>query len=636
MEIALYEDISAGAAAKLRDALTRAGRGPLTLRLSSSGGDVFEGLAIYNMLAERGNVTVRIDGLAASIASVIAMAGVRVEMAENALMMVHDPWATTTGRADDLRRNAELLDRAKGAMLGAYVRKTGKPEATIARLLSAETWLTAQEAVAEGFADAVYAATRLAARLDLSQFPNAPQRILTMSQLANTPTTTAPIEAATVDATAQAVLAQERNRRAEIRARVPAIYASRPEIREILDAALDDPAITADQVAARVLATLGQGAEPINRQPASAGAVTWGENRHHDQFRAAATDALLLRAGIQVANPHPGARDVRGMSLVQIAGSLLTQQGRGFVGESPHAVLKASMTTSDFPLLLAGVASKALMRGYEDEPASHRAWVQDVEVSNFKPQSRVAISEAPALEMIPEAGEYTQGALTERSESYQLATYGRILALTRQAIINDDIGGFTRIPQAFGASAARKEADVVYNLLTANPVMSDGVALFNAAHGNLASNGAALSVSSLGAAKAAMRLQRGIGGLGVLNVVPRFLIVPAALETVADQLLAALVDPSKSNATDNPAWVRGLQLVVEPRLDAHSATAWYLAASWQQVDTVEMAHLNGQRGVFTDEETDFATDTWRIKARLDFAAQVIDWVGLYKNPGAAS
>lgn len=121
----------------------------------------------------------------------------------------------------------------------------------------------------------------------------------------------------------------------------------------------------------------------------------------------------------------------------------------------------------------------------------------------------------------------------------------------------------------------------------------------------------------------------------MLNIVPRYLIIPAALEVTAEVLLASLVDPTKQNDTPNPSWIRNLELVVDPRLDEVSEKGWYLAADHNQVDTFEIAHLNGQRGVFTEEDNDFNTDNYRIKARLDFATQVIDWVGLIHNPGAA-
>ncbi len=649
-EVLIYDEIGEGlfsgvSAKGLVEQLGQITAAHIDVRINSPGGSVFEGSAIYNALRRHSaTITIHIDGLAASIASLIAMAGDQIIMAENALMMIHNPWAGVVGDSRDMRDMADTLDKIKQSMTSAYAR-SGMNAAEIAAVMDAETWYTAEEATEAGLADEINAALPLAASLDLSKFTHIPERIRNMANA--TPETPAKPEANTpkldVVATTEAdVLARIQARNNQITSRFTR-HMDHPGVAALYASVLNDASVTPDEAGNRLLEHLGAQAEPhggavrTNFTPAPSqyeARATYGQNAHHDEFRAAAADALLLRAGLPVKKPHPAAKDVRGMSALQVASTMLGQRGQDFIGNNPNSIIRAAMTTSDFPLLLADTAGKALMVGYENEPASHRLWVRDVEVDDFKPQSRVAVSEAPNLEEIQEGAEYQQGSLGERAESYSLKTYGKMLVLTRRAIINDDLSGFTRIPQAFGASAARKESDLVYALLTSNPAMSDSTALFHADHGNLAASGAALSVGTLGAAKAAMRKQKGIAGLGVLNIVPRYLVIPAVLETAADQLLSSLVDPSKSNDTDNPAWIRNLQLVVDPRLDENSETAWYLAGSTDQVDTVEVAYLREQRGVFTEEDQDFTTDNYRIKARLDFATQVIDWVGLYKNPGA--
>jgi len=350
------------------------------------------------------------------------------------------------------------------------------------------------------------------------------------------------------------------------------------------------------------------------------------------QMAEAAVDGLLIRAGIVVPKPHKDAREFAGMTAVQIGTRLMGRHG--VTVRDPSQLLARTQTTSNFPYLLANVANKALQMGFENEPASHRAWVRNVDVSDFKTQTRVQRSEAPGLLEVAEAAEYTYGTFGERQEQYAIASYGRIFAITRQALVNDDLAAFTTLPQAFGAAAARLEADKVYAVLTANAAMADTVALFHSTHGNLAVSGTELDLTSLGAARTAMRKQMGQGGLGYLNVIPRFLIVPAALETRAEVLVASTVKVGGSNAEPNAEFIRNLIVVVDPRLDTASATAWYLAASPTQVDTVETAYLAGQRGVFTETENAFETDGMKMKARLDFGVKAIDWKGLYKNAGA--
>lgn len=169
--------------------------------------------------------------------------------------------------------------------------------------------------------------------------------------------------------------------------------------------------------------------------------------------------------------------------------------------------------------------------------------------------------------------------------------------------------------------------------MTANPVLADGFALFSADHGNLGA-GAALSLASLGLARAAMRKQKGLAGLGYIDPQPKFLIVPVALETTAEQLIASLVDPARNNATPNMEFIRGLTLVADPRLDDHSTTAWYLSAAPSQIEGVLRAYLAGEPRPYLEENPEFQRDALSFKVRLDFAAGVIDHRALFKNPGA--
>jgi ATP-dependent protease ClpP protease subunit len=156
--VTLYDEIGAfGAGSKqfLGDIGKLSGQ-HIHLRINSPGGSVVEGTAIYNALRRhKGGVTVHIDALAASMASVIAMAGAPVLIADNALMMIHNPWTVSMGGSEDLRKEADLLDMLKVNLRNAYVRKTGLGETEIQDMMDKETWLDAVDAVALGFADAI-------------------------------------------------------------------------------------------------------------------------------------------------------------------------------------------------------------------------------------------------------------------------------------------------------------------------------------------------------------------------------------------------------------------------------------------------------------------------------------------------
>jgi ATP-dependent Clp endopeptidase proteolytic subunit ClpP len=136
---------------------------PIALSLHSPGGEVFDGLAIYHALKARGNVNVRIEGLAASMASVIAMAGTRIEMPRNAYLMIHNPSGVAMGDAADMRQLADLLDKLKGSLIAAYRDRTKKSDEDLTAMMDAETWLTGEEAVAQGFADELTDAVALSA-----------------------------------------------------------------------------------------------------------------------------------------------------------------------------------------------------------------------------------------------------------------------------------------------------------------------------------------------------------------------------------------------------------------------------------------------------------------------------------------
>jgi hypothetical protein len=179
------------------------------------------------------------------------------------------------------------------------------------------------------------------------------------------------------------------------------------------------------------------------------------------------------------------------------------------------------------------------------------------------------------------------------------------------------------------------ESDVVWGIVTANPIMGDGVALFHGNHKNLTATGTALDVASLGKARAAMARQTGLDGKTVLNIRPAFLVVPSSLELTAEQLIAQNLAPTKS-ADVVPTSIRSLGVIAEPRLDpASGAIPWYLFASPSAIDTIEYAYLEGQDGVFIETRNGFDVDGLEIKARLDFGAKAIDWRGMQKNPGIA-
>jgi ATP-dependent protease ClpP protease subunit len=181
-EISIYDEIGAyGVTAKafLADLGKLPDKAPLTLRLNSPGGSVFDAVAIYNaLLRHSGTVTVSIDGIAASAASYIAMAGDKIIMPENAFLMIHDPSGMVMGTAADMRAMAEALEKIGASLIKGYAAKSGKSEDEVAALLARETWLDAAEALEMGFADTMTKPVKIAASFDVNRFQNPPPEIV--------------------------------------------------------------------------------------------------------------------------------------------------------------------------------------------------------------------------------------------------------------------------------------------------------------------------------------------------------------------------------------------------------------------------------------------------------------------------
>jgi len=257
------------------------------------------------------------------------------------------------------------------------------------------------------------------------------------------------------------------------------------------------------------------------------------------------------------------------------------------------------------------------------------SWCRATTLQDFRQTWRIALGAGPLLQQVPEHAEYTRAPLPSRAEAIELQTWGKIIAFTRQAMVNDDLGTLARIPQLFGNSAATMEGDVVYGVLLSNPVMSDGNPLFSAAHKNVGT-AAAITIASLSEARQLLRTQTSPEG-APLNLEPRFLICGPKKEVEALQLTASVVVPT-TLGTAIPVALKSVEVVVDARI---TDLSWYMAASPLACDTLEYARLAGtDEGPTLEARDGFNIDGVEFKAREDFAAAAIDWRGLVRNLGA--
>lgn len=344
---------------------------------------------------------------------------------------------------------------------------------------------------------------------------------------------------------------------------------------------------------------------------------------------AAMTDAMALNAGVRVKDAHKDADSFRGASLTDFARKFL-----GVNSFDRNEIANRAMVTADFPLILAGVANKVLVQGYDEEMATYGLWVKEVDVNDFKTNSDVTLGTSGRLSKLNEAGEITENQLTESGESWKIESFANEFAITRQMIVNDDLGAFNGLLAEFGKRARRTANGIVYDLLQAKGdyasyVMKDGTAIFNTAtHKNLASTGAALSASTLEAAMTAMKRQATAAG-DALNILPKFLMVAPEQEITALTLLGSLgsTTDNKNGNVINPFY-KAMTVVVDSELDAG---AWYLAGGSR---TIKAGYLSGtgRRPIVQLDNTSLTRTVFQ--GVFDFGVVAEDYRSMYKNPGA--
>lgn len=691
----------------------------INVRINSGGGSVADGLAIYNALKRHpARKVVTIDGVAASIASLIAMAGDEVVMPGTSLMMLHAPWSYTGGNAAQLREYADVLDQHARAMATAYADKTGKPIAEIEALLTdgADHWFTAAEAIEFGLAEvqrtneaeedtdsaaaalksllgiAAKAPGRVAARLQTTIARTAlpafarfaapiqaavlaalPEETPMKQQLqtifangagpaagANPPPAAAPAAAAPNAAPAAPVL--DANALAERNRTITAMFAAyrnNPEAMEIERACLIDPNMTVANAGDKLMALIGRGNEPLGGQDpvvAAGGLPTASVIAGRDERDARvqqAVQGIIARAGRAGANDaqYRQGNPFAGMSLLQLGERCLIQSGisasrlrnmdRLQLAQAilnPARVLGAQ-TTSDFSTILENALHKLLLQGYTLRPFTWDKIARVGTLSDLRPHGRYHSGSFSSLATKNEAGEYVHGTLGDgKKETIQGAIKGRILSVTQEVIINDDLGALAGAATSLGQAAGRTIENDVYALLALNsntgPTMSDSVVLFHTSHGNVASTAAVPSVASFGAARILMGAQQDASGNDYLDLTPAIWLGPLSQRDAADTTNNSAYDPDTSNKLQRKNTAFGLvrDILDTPRL---TGTRWYLFADPQVEAVLEVAFLDGNRNPTITAQTDFASSNLEWKVEHIYAVGAVGWKGAVTNAGTS-
>lgn len=622
-EISIYEEIGGwGVSAKTFANDLKALGGNLkqiNLHIHSPGGDVFEGLAIYNLLKNHpANITVYIDGLAASMASVIAMAGNEVIMPENAIMMIHKPWGIQGGDAEEIRKYADLLDKVEDTLISAYSSKTGKTAEELAEMLSAETWLNGKECVEHGFADKLAEPLVAMAAIKsnkLEEFSNMPKQVQDMfNQPQGDAAGQTQPAAKTEQKTTEVVNTQARNDA------IKAVFAPFGSAHDaLLVECLGDLSITAEQAKDKLLAKLGSNTTPSAAPTAYVG----NGNIVGDSVK----QSLLARAGIDKDQSNAKANAYSGMSLRELARASLADRGVSVAGQNAMGIVGLAFThsSSDFGQILIDVAHKSLLKGWESAVEDYEKFTTRGTLTDFRTTKRVGLGGFSYLPEVGEGEEYSYGKIGDEGANVALATYGQLFSITRQAILNDDMHLLTKIPEKMGQAAKATIAKLVFALLTGNAIAQDGKKLFDTSHNN-AFNNAALDITNID--KAIQMMNGFVDASGQpLAIEPEFLLAPTSLYTRAKQLLGST---SVEGADMNSGIINPLQGVVDPvksaRLQIANPKEWYLINK----EAIEVSYLDGIDTPYIEQQQGFTVDGVATKVRIDAGVNVIDYRGIVK------
>lgn len=646
-EIYIYGDIGDDWAAEsvsaksFIESLQAVDPGPLTVRINSVGGSVPDGLAIYNALKRHtGHVTVAIDGMAYSIASLIAMAGDTVQMADNGQIMVHAPWAVVAGNSKALRTRAEQLDKWAEAMATCYARKTGRSLLESSRFLDGnDHFFTAEEAKAERFIDEIMEPIAIAAYGRIPEPAAArfidPQKLSASQREEFTMPGQAPKNTPALSAAEH-----DTSRRQEIEANFKP-FIGRPGMDSALAKCLMDKDVSVQAANDRLLVELGKDAEPVagdyHVSPDNWRNLPSGG----DRFKEDATAAILTRAGLadEKTRQHAAKTQFGSFTLMDYAKASLDRGGVSHGVLDPMKVVATAFTqtTSDFPVLLENVMHKALMDAYVTAPDTWSRFCHVGSVGDFRTHNRYRTGSIGNYDAVNDAGEFVSKAIPDGEKAtIQATTRGNIINLTRQTIINDDVGAFAILAANLGRAGRRTIEAAVYSVLAENswmgPTMTDGNPLFHADHNNIGS-GSALEMTAIDGDRVLLSKQTDVSGNDFLYLSPRVLLVPMELGGTARSLNGAQYDPDSANKLNKPNIVNGLfsDIVDTPRL---TGTRRYIFADPMQAPAIEVAFLNGIQEPYIEQQYGFTVDGTLYKARLDFGVAAIDYRGAVTNAGA--
>lgn len=665
--------------------------GDILVRINSGGGYVMEGLAIFNAFAEAKaagrKVNVIIDGVAASMASVIAMVGEEIEMADNALMMIHNPWDFAAGDAEALRKKADLLDKIRDQLLGIYVARTGLSSKIITAMMTAETWMDADEALENKFITGIVVSSTTVAAIDVSKFgfahaPDSPLITITKETPAEPVPETAlasltvpkeknvdpelikkilaftgannvskalEIKALTGEITYDEMVAQHNAvANAEITVSASVIgrilaYAETHKVDAALSAKALKGEITVDQMIDQHTDAVALAAQDTNTSTVRPGASLDATPAQEAGFRAEMLTAQALASiGHAVQAPSERARAYGDQTVRSIAAFVCRVNGVAMRADaSDREVITAALSvqnsaggvisTGDLGNVLGQPLRAVFDRGYEDQLAetTYDLYTTEMTVPDFKMVSSVNVGVFSGIKKLSEGGPLPLARLNDGQRFMQIGTDGLKVSFTREAIINDEFGALLDAVNNLGLVVRQNEDDQAMDALIAGRMLErdeDGVMVESDVFDETYNNlisVAALDDAAMDKARLAMRSQKGKGGFR-LNISPRILAVSPDLEGAALKLIAG-VNAAAKLADVSVTSAMNLKLVV---LDKLPAKTFYLMGAKQFAQIVKILRLAAARGpqIYTIPVADRRSLEWGMVN--DFAAQCVGRIGI--------
>lgn len=654
--------------------------GPVRVRINSGGGVAADGHAIYSLLRDHaGGVEVLVDGIAASAASLIAMAGRRIEMRPGSLLMIHDPaqpWTEGRGTEDDHLRTAATMGMIAGAYAAVYAARTGHDLEHVRAVMRAETYYDGAAAVEAGFADAVVDGdTAAAAAFDYRIYGHPPAALLRAAgglprqrnraavmammaggsaargerqenRMTNESAAAGGTEITTEAGALELVDQIEPESETETAASAATLQGAAPAsvALQVMDlcAALGRPidearALIAEGVTLAVAVdriTMAQQMESPMRETPTRGAPAARILRdERDTRRQGMTEALIAQMARQ-RDVDGSARGYMGMGLAEMAAATIDYRGGLRTAADRLRVVEMAMhTTGDFPSILENALSKRFMAAYQVAEPTYRRIATRLDFMDFRPHPVSQVSDFPAMQDVAEGGEIKFGTLGDKKETLQLVAKATALNISRQMIVNDDLGAIDRVLAGAGRAAARDEETWFYTMFLSGS-SSDGPTLaettrqvFNTTDGTKAASGAAISVTTLAAGRAAIQKHTGLRG-EKLSISPSILLVGPDKLTEAEQVVAPLL-PALTTSV-NPFTGR-----LVPVSTAHiTGNAWYLLADPATMPAFAYGFLSGEEGPRLRIEEPFGRQGVSVSLEQDFGCGAIDRRGVYKNAGA--